>query len=298
MRDPISRSERRIPEAQHSNRAATPVPRIDTSAAGRQTTVSLDEVGSTLTLREAKKGVPVTAWTPAEPIALACALCQDGVSVLGVRAPVLKSAAARTLASAGLLVDLRARSRVPLDLSRNLVEGDLDAFWAKIIPVCWNAILRAGARDQKARQTMGTLVETLYLEGRCQPLFGTSLASVVQGVGALAQESRLVCVDNSAQDWSEAAGKAIWFCPPSAHFDPFSRRHHPSPAITTPATNKLGCIGWPSPIIATCTAIHPASTTPATTDSHPAHFQRRISAHAASACVPPTTVNSTIPGTR
>lgn len=197
------------------------VPRVDPSKTARQTTVPLGETGSTLTIRETRGSAPVTIWAPDAQYALACALCQDGIAVSGVRAPVGETPWSQVLAAFGVLLDLRGSARVALDLSRNLIEGDVDAFWAEQVPQCWEALFRASFRDWIARRAVSSLIETVFLRLRCRPIFLDGTGTMARSAKALADTEAVTCLETEGREWPPAAKLAIWFCPPSAHFDPF-----------------------------------------------------------------------------
>ncbi len=79
--------------------------------------------------------------------------CQDGITVTDVPSPLGRSPQHIALNEAHVCVDLRAKDRLPLDLSRNLIRGESREVWNKLAPRVWSGLISSGALVSNAARS-------------------------------------------------------------------------------------------------------------------------------------------------
>lgn len=180
--------------------------------------IRLSECGSTFWLGGGPKSVSASigSWHPTlnSPLESAFQLhvCQDGISVGQMAPPLGEGPEESVLRSTGVCVDLRGPDRVALDLSRNLVEEGVSAFWGRIVPTLWHAVAVKSLDSTICRSAVAELADQLARrEGRVISLgpgnniiWSEEELSNMLGVAPLDVRSPFASVVNEY---------AIWFMP-------------------------------------------------------------------------------------
>jgi len=207
----------------------TPVPELDLDPAASeqrpQCVAPIDALGSFVRIAaDSGRSSNATVWRgPKTIVALlrkrnpSIRLCQDGIAIPEMALPASRDPEVAILEERGCLVDLRGSSRVPLDLSRNLVEGGNERFWTGEIPNLWNAICASASTDPVALRALGEVAtRTLHVSGVQDPLrFAAPGGAFVRGLRSLDAEE-IVCVDPYWDLSSEALtkeGATAWLTP-------------------------------------------------------------------------------------
>ena len=196
------------------------LPQITTARSARQTSFALGADGSRVILRVRDlTDMLHTEWTsPCSADASTLAVCQDGIAVAGMRAPSSEHAMTRVLREMGLLLDLRGKSRVGLDLSRNLVEGDLEAFWNERTQAVWDAIAAVVETDRIARIALTQLVEAVVTHPKSPPYFLIRAQRLSTDYAELDAIDEIWIADsNVPQRVSHLGERVLWLCPPAPH---------------------------------------------------------------------------------
>lgn len=203
-------------------------PQISRDVHDKQTCLPLGTDGSRLILRTGSRPKDNTVWSDAKALdPQGLALCQDGIAVGGMRLPSAKATSASVLKGFHPIIDLRGGSRVPLDLSRNLIEGDVGRFWKQMIPKIWKSIAVAARSDRIARLALSTLVEHRTLLRVELPHFFTRDGRLVRGLDSLAGIKTVTAVETPHFQFTSQDGtNAIWMCPPASGDSPSTPSGH------------------------------------------------------------------------
>ncbi len=93
---------------------------------------------------------------------------QDGIAISELRYLEANSPPSyKVLFDAGIYLDIKDKYRVPLDLSRNLPEMGVEAFWRKYIPIIWNVVLQHIKLYRESINLIENLIEHEFLTITC-----------------------------------------------------------------------------------------------------------------------------------
>lgn len=148
-------------------------------------------------------------------------VCQDGLAVGEMHYPSTGEPEGDLLASRRLLLDLRGPSRVPLDLSRNLVESGSAAFWATWSKRSWDAISAYYASSTLAKYALEELADREVSEGKADPFrFAAKGPRLLRGLDELIDIDQIRWPTNVGNLYSPVPDErsAIWIQPsPEQH---------------------------------------------------------------------------------
>jgi hypothetical protein len=163
---------------------------------------AIGEHGSLAAIRETKQ---------AQREATAPALCQDGLVVPDVPPPILERPDQQILRQYSLRVNLCGGDRLPLDLSRNLIEGGADALWARLVPEVWRGMVKNGLLNRGAQSAFAEYVQAEFEESLGEQAFfvGPDGRFVVAAASAAPPGDTLEFVDKNDKEihrraWSGA----------------------------------------------------------------------------------------------
>ncbi len=136
-------------------------------------------------------------------------LCQDGIAVPEMALPNEDDPFVKLLEQRNLLLDLRGKSRVALDLSRNLVEGGNEKFWPARLEQIWDAIGSRFSHDSVAARAIGDLANSLIeISEEANPLlFVEPEGQILRTQDVAAKHSRIACIDAFRHDASAMLAK-------------------------------------------------------------------------------------------
>lgn len=91
-------------------------------------------------------------------------VCQDGINIGEMPYPQDDDDESSILRDLQIFVSLKGKSRIPLDLSRNIAEGGYQYFWDKFKPKIFNIICKNHIVNDVAFKTISTLVERRFFQ--------------------------------------------------------------------------------------------------------------------------------------
>jgi hypothetical protein len=195
------------------------LPQVVNKASKRQTSLPLGNDGSRLILRMRDANRLGTEWTSECGLSdMILTVCQDGISVSGMHGPSNNIATARVLNEMGVLMDLRGGSRARLDLSRNLVEGEAEAFWLSRLSVIWDSVAAVTPRDRIARMALTRLLEATIVQSDASPYYlvhGSRLTSDPQALNGCDEVS--IIESDSIHRLRDINKRIVWLCPPAPY---------------------------------------------------------------------------------
>lgn len=125
-------------------------------------------------------------------------LCQDGIAISEIPAPQDDDPESKMLNRMQLLLDLRSDLRMPLDLSRNLVECGQQQFWQKFVPICVDKLCEAYVSDNIAFEAIFSLVNEEARADRGDFLrFTHPKGSLLRGIESIKDLKSITCIEAS-----------------------------------------------------------------------------------------------------
>lgn|GEM_PF-4341931 len=97
--------------------------------------------------------------------------CQDGLTIPDVSPPIDNSPAQEILRHHCVRLNLCGLDRMPLDLSRNLVEGGAEKLWEMHVPKIWEGIVENGLVTKAGKNAFRSLVQTAYEKSQGRTVF-------------------------------------------------------------------------------------------------------------------------------
>ena len=124
-------------------------------------------------------------------------LCQDGLVIPDVPPPILENPDQEILRRLGVRVNLRGDDRLPLDLSRNLVDGGADDLWETLVPKIWNGLVNKAMNFKPYREALSDYVQRVFEQsfGRAMILNSKEQGLEVMDANQFRAEASLEFVD-------------------------------------------------------------------------------------------------------